>query len=483
MADIGPLTDDDPRVVGDYELLGRLGQGGQGVVYQGQGPDGGYAAVKMLHADALDVAGLRKQMAEEVDLARRVARFCTAQVLDADIEADPPYVVSEYIEGPSLHSVVRENGPISGAALERLAIGTVTALAAIHQAGIVHRDFKPGNVLMGPDGPRVIDFGIARVLEGTAIMTSRIAGTPAYMAPEQIMGGPLGPAVDMFAWGSAMVFAANGKGPFGHDSLRAVVNRVIQEPPDFGELTGPLREIAERCLSKDPADRPSASETLLQVLGVDSASAATAASSAEAPLPVETMVAGTVAAADSEAKERAEADVYRSFPAAGPAMPAPVLRQGPPSRPPVSGPMSNAPQMRFGGPPTPQPQPPPGPMHPPGGQPSGGWPAQARPPQPGYGPTYPPAGAGGPPTPTPAPPGPRPMHGPVPNGPSAPQYGPATFGPATAPPGHYPPMAAQPPAQDSGVRVGLLLGVVGGVAVLALVLIVILYALISAAGG
>ncbi|MFD0775093.1 serine/threonine-protein kinase, partial [Streptomonospora algeriensis] len=264
-----PLTDDDPGSIGGYTLTARLGQGGQGVVYLGRdASDGAPVAVKTLHSDGIDAAGLRRQLAEEIETARKVARFCTAQVLDADIDADPPYVVSEYIEGPTLREVVLREGPLRGASLERLAVGTLTALAAIHQAGIVHRDFKPGNVLIGPDGPRVIDFGIARALEGTAILTSQIAGTPAYMAPEQIAGEALGPAVDLFSWGSAMVFAANGRGPFGQDSLHEVLHSVTNEPPDLGELDGRLREIAERCLAKDPGNRPTAAETLMGVLGV-----------------------------------------------------------------------------------------------------------------------------------------------------------------------------------------------------------------------
>lgn len=347
MADPAPLIDTDPTRIGEYTLLGRLGQGGQGVVYLGSAPDGARVAVKTLHRDALDLPGLREQLAEEVEMARRVARFCTAQVLAADLDADPPYVVSEYVEGPSLQAVVRERGPLRGASLERLAVGTLTALAAIHQAGIVHRDFKPANVLMAPGGPRVIDFGIARALEGTAILTSRIAGTPAYMAPEQITGGPLGPAVDMFAWGATLVYAANGRGPFGHGSLKAVVQRVINDEPDFGELSGTLREIAERCLNKDAAQRPTAAETLMLVLGIEGPPP-TEEPSTDTAIPVthQTLVAGAIAAADTGEQESA-AELYRSYPPAPPPPHSNVAAQPSPTPPPhpqtASGPQPSLP--------------------------------------------------------------------------------------------------------------------------------------------
>ncbi|WP_067963118.1 serine/threonine-protein kinase [Nocardiopsis trehalosi] len=397
MAAAGPLTEDDPRRIGTYTLTGRLGQGGQGVVYLGAGADGEVVAVKTLHADGLDAAGLRRQLAEEIDTARRVARFCTAQVLAADVDADPPYVVSEYIEGPTLRESVLRDGPLRGAALERLAIGTLTAIAAIHQAGIVHRDFKPGNVLMGPDGPRVIDFGIARALEGTAILTSRIAGTPAYMAPEQIGGGAMGPPVDLFAWGATMVYAANGHGPFNADSMQAVLQRVIEDEPDLGALDGALRDIAVSCLDKDPARRPTAAESLMRVLGVDPGTAA-AVSGARAPedpapaLPVQTLVAGVVAAAAPEAQERAAAEVYRSHPELPPG-PSPVPRpQAPPTGPqfgPQGGPAPARPTgpqfpaqggpryARPGGPPPGSPGGPPPEFH------SGPYPGQSGAPAPG----------------------------------------------------------------------------------------------------
>src|ERR671914_1529531 len=191
-----PLLPGDPERLGAYELTGRLGEGGQGMVFLGTAPaddpgDGGPGvpvAVKLLHARLSTDAKARSRFAAEVAVAQRVAPFCTAPILDADVEGDTPYIVSEYIDGPSLQDVVSRQGPRTGTALHRLAVGTITALTAIHQAGVVHRDLKPSNVLLAADGPRVIDFGIARALDATGTLSSTAIGTPAYMAPEQISG-------------------------------------------------------------------------------------------------------------------------------------------------------------------------------------------------------------------------------------------------------------------------------------------------------
>ncbi|GAA3211245.1 serine/threonine-protein kinase [Nonomuraea helvata] len=253
-----PLLPEDPPAVGPYRLLGRLGVGGQGVVYLGQAPDGRRVAVKVL-ADGF--AGDHR-FAKEIDAARRVEPFCIAQVLDASL-GGRPYIVTEYVEGPSLQQAGRH----AGADLQRLAVATATALAAIHRAGVVHRDFKPANVLLGRDGPRVIDFGIARAAGHSLTVTSSIVGTPAYMAPEQLTGAPLGPAVDAFAWASVMVFAATGRPPFGNDSLPAVIRRILHDEPDLGGLSGPLRPIVLSCLAKDPAARPAMQDVLLRLIG------------------------------------------------------------------------------------------------------------------------------------------------------------------------------------------------------------------------
>jgi predicted Ser/Thr protein kinase len=262
-----PLKQGDPARLGSYTLTARLGEGGQGVVYLGESESGDPVAVKLLRADLAEDDIARTRFLRELEAVKRVARFCTAQVLDADVEGDRPYIVSEYVPGPSLAQLVSSDSPRSGADLERLAIGTVTALVAIHQAGIVHRDFKPQNVLIGADGPRVIDFGIARALDAAATMTNSAIGTPAYMAPEQLLAREITPAADLFSWASTMVYAATGQSPFGQDTVMAVIHRIINEPPDLGTMEEPLRGIVADCLAKDPAQRPQTQALLMRLLG------------------------------------------------------------------------------------------------------------------------------------------------------------------------------------------------------------------------
>ncbi|MBO2463043.1 serine/threonine protein kinase [Actinomadura violacea] len=269
MTPVAPLRPDDPGRLGRYELLGRLGEGGQSVVYLGRRDDGMHGAVKLLRAQLSRSPEWRARFERELKLIERVAGFCTAQVVDADVSGATPYVVSEYVPGPSLTGLVGEHGPRAGTGLDRLAIGTVTALAAIHRAGILHRDFKPSNVLMGPDGPRVIDFGIARVIGASAARGSGVVGTPSYMAPEQVTDAELGTGVDMFTWAATMLFAATGRHPFGNDSISAVFNRILHHEPDLSPLPGTLRGAVAACLAKDPARRPEAQQVLLDLIGRD----------------------------------------------------------------------------------------------------------------------------------------------------------------------------------------------------------------------
>ncbi|GAA0996890.1 hypothetical protein GCM10009555_093480 [Acrocarpospora macrocephala] len=266
MPEIVPLRSGDPHNLGAYRLQGRIGEGGQGVVFLGVGSSGDHVAVKLLRSDLAGDPMMRERFLREVDAAKRVSPFCTAQLIETGVAGDQPYIVSEYIEGDTLQQRVLTSGPLGGPALHRLAIGTATALAAIHQAGVVHRDFKPANVIMGPDGPRVIDFGIAKALDASATQTSRPVGTPAYMAPEQIMGHQVGPPADLFAWACTILYAATGNSPFGSDTLPAVINRILNAAPTTDSLHGLLRDVVESCVAKDPRARPTAEQVLLRLL-------------------------------------------------------------------------------------------------------------------------------------------------------------------------------------------------------------------------
>ncbi len=255
------LRDTDPREVGVYRLLGRLGEGGQGVVFLAEGPTGSPAAVKLLPPTT--DPQVRSRFLKEVAAAQRVARFCTAQVLDAGIFERRPFIVSEYVNGPSLIEVVEQFGPHGGAALERIAVTTLVALGAVHAAGMVHRDFKPGNVLLGPDGPVVIDFGLAAVPGMTTGLSGQVAvGTPAFMAPEQLAGTRVTAAADMWSWSVTMVFAGTGELPFKGESLTAAAFAILHSEPNVGRLPEPLGSLVYRCLNKDPAARPSARAVL-----------------------------------------------------------------------------------------------------------------------------------------------------------------------------------------------------------------------------
>ncbi|WP_433418927.1 serine/threonine-protein kinase [Microtetraspora malaysiensis] len=275
----GGLQPGDPPSIGPYRLIRRLGAGGQGIVYLGTDGGGAAVAVKILRPEIAHDDTTRERFAREVTVAQRVASFCTAQFLTADLWSNPPYIVTEFVDGPSLQDDVNRNGPRSGAALHRLAVGTATALTAIHETGLVHRDFKPGNVLLSQDGPRVIDFGIARALDATATVSSQVIGTPAYMAPEQISGAPIGPSADVFAWGAVVAFAATGRSPFAADSAPAALYRVINAEPEIDGVPEPLRSLVRRCLAKEPAERPAMQEVLMRLLG----SAESTAASASAP--------------------------------------------------------------------------------------------------------------------------------------------------------------------------------------------------------
>ncbi|TDC60685.1 serine/threonine protein kinase, partial [Actinomadura sp. GC306] len=259
-----PLRDRDPRRLGPYRLLGRLGRGGMGTVFLGEDESGRQVAVKVINAELADDEAFHERFRSEVTAARQVRRFCTAAVLDARLDGEPLYVVTEYVAGPPLETAVRENGPLRGGDLEALAVNIATALSAIHGAGIVHRDLKPSNVLLSPTGPRVIDFGIARALDASdgPTRTGQFIGTPAYMAPELMHGREITPAADVFAWGCVVAYAGTGRAPFGGGTLPEIIQRVTAGEPDLAGLEPPLRDLIARSLAKDPADRPAVKQLI-----------------------------------------------------------------------------------------------------------------------------------------------------------------------------------------------------------------------------
>ncbi|MFI6991122.1 protein kinase domain-containing protein [Nonomuraea wenchangensis] len=269
---MGLLLPGDPRQLGDYWLVRRLGAGGQGVVYEGYDRAGRRVAIKALREEYLDQGDMRSRFAKEVVAARRAASFCTARVLEADLDALPPYIVSEYVDGPNLRRAVETGGPLDDDSLHRLAVGMATALTSIHRAGIVHRDLKPDNVLLGPDGPRLIDFGIAHADGMTLTNEGRAAaGTPAYMAPERLAGQRGGTGVDVWAWGAVLLYAASGRSPFAADSggdVTLVRYRVLNHRPDFSVVPLPgLRELVEAAMSLYADTRPDAATLLLRLVG------------------------------------------------------------------------------------------------------------------------------------------------------------------------------------------------------------------------
>ena len=273
-----PLRPHDPRRLGDYELVERLGEGGMGTVYLGRSPSGVLVAVKMVRADLAHDHEFRLRFRSEVERARQVPPFCTAEVLDADPDHERPYLVVEYVDGPTLAQVVEERGPLTAANLHSVAIGVATALTAIHGAGVIHRDLKPRNVLLAPGSPKVIDFGIARATAGqnpTVTGEGAMVGTVAYMAPERFGDEPLTPAADVFAWGSVVAYAGTGRTPFRGESATVTAGRILTAEPNLEGLTGPLRDLVAYALEKKPADRPTARQLLdLLISGESKATAA-----------------------------------------------------------------------------------------------------------------------------------------------------------------------------------------------------------------
>jgi eukaryotic-like serine/threonine-protein kinase len=252
-----PLTSDDPATIGGYRLEARLGSGGMGRVYLAFTPAGRPVALKVVRSDLGDDQDFRIRFQREIQAAQRVRGLYTAELIDADPAATPPWLVTAYVPGPSVEEVIDHDGPMPEAMVFRLIAGVAEALQAIHAAGVIHRDLKPSNVLLAQDGPRVIDFGIARALATTpTTRTGATMGSPDYLSPEQILNRPVTPAIDVFALGSLAAFAAVGRLPFGRGHITEVADRVVHEPPDLAGCPAGLVTLIEACLQKEPQARP-----------------------------------------------------------------------------------------------------------------------------------------------------------------------------------------------------------------------------------
>ncbi|MEU8055754.1 serine/threonine-protein kinase [Microbispora bryophytorum] len=263
----GDSTATHRRTIGPYTPVRRLGEGGMGIVYLARDPGGRQVALKVMRPELAAQEEFRARFRKEAEAAQRVARFCTAPLLDAGQDGDRHYLVTEYVDGPDLSAVIDAQGPLPGSNLDALAVGVATALAAIHEAGIVHRDLKPSNILLSPLGPRVIDFGVAHLADTLAERTGTVIGTPSYMPPEQARGEPVTSAADVFAWGCVVAYAATGRPPFGGGAAPEVLYRVAHHVPHLTGMDERLRPLVEQALDKDPARRPSAQRLLDRLLG------------------------------------------------------------------------------------------------------------------------------------------------------------------------------------------------------------------------
>ena len=263
------LQPEDPVQVGPYRLTGVLGAGGMGRVFLGWSPGGRPVAVKVIRPELAADPEFRTRFRREVAAARTISGLYTALLIDADVDGPVPWLATVYIDGPSLGEAVTGHGPLPATSVLALAAGLAEALATVHAMGLVHRDLKPSNVLLASDGPRVIDFGISRAADTTTLTNSgQSIGSPGYLSPEQAVGNEAGPSSDIFSLGAVLAFAASGKSPFGTGSAPALIYRVVHEPPTLEGVPAELRPLIERCLEKEPARRPTASDLLADLADV-----------------------------------------------------------------------------------------------------------------------------------------------------------------------------------------------------------------------
>ena len=352
-----PLLPDDPAVVGGYRLFARLGAGGMGRVYLSYTPGGRPVALKVVRPEFAEDPEFRRRFAQEVTNAQRIHGLYTAQVIDSGTDSDSPWLVTAYVPGPSLQQVVREHGALPVRTVLLLMGGIAEALQAIHSVQVVHRDLKPANVLVAGDGPRVIDFGIARAADATALTgTGFRIGSPAFMAPEQAQGRPVTPATDIFALGALAAYVSSGVPPFGEGPETAVLYRVVHEPAELDRVPEDLRELVLRCLAKTPQDRPKPAEIIEIARNHAEVGGQLRFADDWLPSPVNTEITR-------------RADLPKTpptplpVPAVTPPPPATAPTLPPPAAPPAA-PLSSAPLSSTPPPPT---QPPPGYVAPPPG--------------------------------------------------------------------------------------------------------------------
>jgi Protein kinase domain len=262
-----PALESLPGKIGPYRLLEKIGEGGMGVVYLARDADHRAVAVKVLGPAVTDDPNARRRLQREVETMRRVRSPYVAEILDADVTGPSPYIATRYVPGRTLDDVVRKSGPLRGAALERLAAGLASALAAVHAAGVVHRDLKPGNVMLDGGNPVVIDFGIAHISDATRLtQTGMVMGTPGYLPPEVIEGQPSSGAADVHSWGATVAFAATGRQPYGSGTYQTIFYRVLQGKAEISGVPGSLLPFVSAALSVDPRSRPTA-QSLAQRCG------------------------------------------------------------------------------------------------------------------------------------------------------------------------------------------------------------------------
>jgi predicted Ser/Thr protein kinase len=268
-----PLRADDPRTIGPFRIIGRLGAGGMGHVLLGEDPRGARVACKVVRREIAAEPGFRERFRREVEIVRASPPTVTARYVDADPHADRPWLATEFIDGPSLRQVVQERGPLPLDQALPLLHSIASALAALHGAGVVHRDLTPSNVLLDATGPRLIDFGISRALGAMSMtITGQVLGTPSYMSPEQIESARgAGPASDVFALGSLITYLTTGRSPFEAGSVAATLYNVAHGAPDLDGVPAPLHDLVRTCLEKDPSRRPDIRHLVTALASLDPA--------------------------------------------------------------------------------------------------------------------------------------------------------------------------------------------------------------------